>query len=182
MIYFSSPSALDGNLGAAYNQYMRLLPFDEDWMCFTDLDVCFLSPDPHKQIQEIIDLYPDTGMFTCLTNRVGTLSQCLNGVISEDPNIINHATIAYDLSINKRHDTSWMYNVISGHLMIVKKKTWVEVGGAMDGLLGVDNDISRKILSNGHNIVLMEGLYVFHKYRIEKDRYDKTHLQVCVKK
>ncbi len=176
MIYFSSPSALDGNLGAAYNQYMQLLPFDDDWMCFTDLDVCFLSPDPHIHIQELIDLHPDTGMFTCLTNRVGSLGQCYKGAISKDSDVVNHTKIAYDLSVNQRHNTSWVYNVISGHLMVIKKKTWFEVGGAKDGLLGVDNDISRKVLGNGHNIVLMEGLYVFHKYRIEKSIHDKSHL------
>lgn len=176
MVYYFKPYAIDGNYGAACNQYMQLLPSDEDWGCIIDGDTCFLTSDWGHQIQEIIDREPDTGLFTCITNRVGNLKQCYQEIISNDPNILYHIEIAEELSKEQRHTTNWLYNVISGHLMLVKKKTWKEIGGFKDGVLGVDNDFSRKILHNGHNIVLMEGLYLFHKYRIHKGIHDKSHL------
>lgn len=174
MIYYFTPSSTDKNLGMAYNLYAQLLKTD-DWMCLQDRDVMFLQEDYLHIIQETVDKHPEVSLFTCLTNRVGNPRQCYKGEISEDPNILNHYDIAKSLG-SQRTDVVYTENVISGHLMLIQKKTWSKIGGAKNGLLSVDNDISRKVLASGGKIGIMQGLYVFHYYRMKSGRLDKSHL------
>lgn len=179
MIHFSSPYSLSKDLGKAYNDFMKLIP-DDDWACFTDLDTCFLTSDIGTQLQEIIDMYPDAGLFTCVTNRVGQKEQCYNRTISEDPNILNHRQIALQLQKDKRHQVRELKIVISGHLMLIKKSIWKEVGMFPEGqgLLAIDNKFSWKILRARKHILLMEGVYLFHYYRMLEGKGDKSHLLV----
>ncbi len=179
MIHFSSPYSQSKDLGKAYNDFMHLLK-DEDFACFTDLDTCFLTSDIGTQLQEIIDKHPNAGLFTCLTNRVGQRAQCYNGVISEDPNILNHRQIALQLQREKRHQVKPLHHIISGHLMMVQKSVWKEVGGFPEGegLLAIDNKFSYRILKARKHILLMEGVYLFHFYRLDTGIHDKSHLKV----
>lgn len=149
---------------------MSLLPNDDDWMCFTDLDTCFLDPKDPEKIEYFIDKYPDTGIFTCYTNRVGNKYQLLNGIKSEDSDILNHIKIAKSIS----GDCKEIKSIISGMCMIVKKSTWSKVGGFQNGLLGVDNKFSHIVLRYGMKIRLIESVYLFHVYRL--DTNSKSHL------
>lgn len=179
MIHYSSPFSLEKDLGKAYNQAISLIP-DNDWICFTDGDTLFLTSDYGKQLQEIVDLHPNTGLFTCITNRVGQKQQCYNNTISEDPNILNHRRIALQIQREKRHQVKPLNIVISGHLMLIKKSVWKEVGGFPEGtgLLAVDNKFSSRILRAHKQILLMEGVYLFHYYRLLEGSHDKSHLLV----
>lgn len=176
MIHYFTPFAIDKNLGKSYNHYASLVK-DEDWICFKDRDVFFLTHDYGRIIKENIDLHKDISLFTCLTNRVGNKKQCFNGNISDDPDIRNHYEISLTASQEKRHDvilTDW---VISGHVMIIQKKTWNKIGGAKDGLLGVDNYISKQILNHKMKIGILQGLYVFHFYRFNSTVENTAHLK-----
>lgn len=175
-IYYFTPFALDKNLGAAYNHYMSLLPNDEDWACFVDADVMFLTPDFGKQIHDIVSKYPDTGMFTVLTNRVGTPQQCYNSELSPDPDMRNHRRIAIQLQKDHYDEVEDIYRRISGLVMLVQKKTWQRVQFP-DGLLGVDFDFSNELHYQGYNILLMKGVYVLHYYRLLEGRCYKKHLE-----
>lgn len=179
MVYYFKPYSVEKDLGKAYNQYLELLPNDDDWACLIDGDVAFLIPDYGHLIQEVIGLYPDTGLFTCYTNRVGNLEQCYMGRISEDANMLNHRKIALMLSKEQRHKLKELKSIISGHVMIVQKKTWKEVGGFTEdhGILAIDNKFSKKILKAGKTIQLMRGLYALHFYRLDTGRHDKSHLK-----
>lgn len=180
MIYYSSPYSIDKDLGKAYNEEMDRTPSPESWVCFTDGDCQFLTPDYGHQLQEMIDKYPDTGLFTCYTNRVGNLDQCYNNIINEDPNILNHKRIALQLQRDKRLQVKELTGVISGMLMLIKKSTWDLIHGAPQelGLLSVDNHISQRILNAGMKIRLMEGVYIFHFYRLDTGIENKSHLLI----
>lgn len=177
MIFYSSPYSTDKDLGSAYNDTMKGISSD-DWMCFTDGDVMFLTSNYGHQLQELVTMYPDTGMFTCLTNRVGNLEQCYNGIINDDPNVLNHKRIALHLQKERRTDVKEMNGVISGLLMLIKKSVWDSFGGAPNGkgLLSVDNHISQRVLNAGLKIRLMLGVYVFHFYRLDVGIHNKNHL------
>lgn len=178
-IYYGSPYSLEKSIGKAYNDYMKMLPDDTDWMCFVDGDVMFLTRDYGHQLQAYIYKYPNTGMFTCYTNRVGNMRQCYKGEFSENPDILHHTKIAMHLQENHRMDVKPMRKVISGHLMMIQKKVWKRIPFVDNGkILAVDNNISRRLLQAKYKILLMQGVYVFHYYRmLEGGRKYKAHLK-----
>lgn len=192
MIYYFKPFSIESNLGQAYNDYMKLLPNDEDWACFCDLDTMFLTPDVGKQIADIIEKYKDhkVGVFTCYASRTGNVFQCLNGIISDDPDIRNHRRIALQLQKENYDSITDLNDLISGHLMIVQKKVWADVGffadevsekmqlrGIKKNLLAVDNRFSKRCLNNNYKIYLMNGIYILHYYRMLEGKLNKDHLK-----
>lgn len=172
-----SPYRLDKNLGKAYNETMALLP-DDWWAAFHDIDTCFLTPESIAIIHKYIELYPSTGIFTCFTNRLSTLStkQLLNGKISEDMDMRNHIAIA-QVQKSRLYTTYEVKKDISGMLMVISKATWKRFPFKEDKkCLGVDTEYNRRLRASGRKILRMEGLYIFHIYRIENGINNKSHL------
>ena len=65
--------------------------------------------------------------------------------------------------------------------MLIKKSVWKQVGGFPENtkkanILGVDNVFSQKILDAGLEILVMEGVYVWHTYRLG-DTNNTSHLK-----
>ena len=177
-VFFFAPYSMQGNLGKAYNAYMKLAPGDDDWVCFVDRDVMFMTPDYGSQIAEIAAQHPNTGLLTALTNRIGSRSQLHGGKISDDPNIVNHRDIAVELQRRSRHDVQMISAPVSGFLMVVKKRIWKTVRFSEDlKLLHVDWDFSRRLAAKGYSIGLMKGVYVFHYYRLKEGAADTSHLE-----
>lgn len=180
MVYFFVPYSWNHDIGQAYNDYVKLVPSSEDWVCVMDGDLMTLTSDFGHQIKEIITLHEnDVGLFTCLVNRVGTLAQCYQDIISEDGDIRNHRKIAIQLAKEKRHEIKYIPNPISGHLMLFKKSTWESIGGFPERgkILSVDNTFSNRMVRNGFKIAVMEGVYCFHYYRLLEGRFNKSHLK-----
>lgn len=175
-IYYFTPFALDKNLGAAYNHYMQLLPNDDDWACFVDGDTMFLTPDFGEVINEVVSRYPDTGMFTCYTNRVANEQQLYRGKFSENSDIRYHRNIAIVCRQINPYRIEDLTRPISGVMMLIQKKTWKEFPFS-DGLLTVDNDISRRLLEANRKVRLMCGIYLYHYYRFNEGRKNTKHLQ-----
>jgi len=188
MIYYFTPYSTERNLGKAYNNYMRLLPSNEDWACLLDADTMFLCNDFGNQINDIVNKYPDTGMFTCVTNRAGYEDQRYNGVFSYESDICKHKEIAIECKKKYYCDLKEINSHINGHLILIKKSTWLKVGGfsentirdenADSNLLGLDDNISRKILKENLKIMLMKGVYLFHYYRLVEGVHYREHLLV----
>lgn len=178
MVYYFTPYSINKDLGRAYNQYVDIVPNDDDWICLVDADSCFLTPDFGHTIQDIIDKYPDTGLFTTYTNRVGNLEQCYQNYISPDPNVLNHRKIAQDLVVKNKDKVKEINKIISGMIMIFKKSTWKEVGKFPEdkGILAIDNRFSKRILLSGKKIRLIESIYLFHFYRMDTGIKNKKHL------
>jgi len=174
-IYYFTPFALDKNLGAAYNDYMELLPNDNDWACFIDGDTMFLTPDWGELIQDAIDEHPEAGMFTCYTNRVNNQQQLYRGKFNNNSDIIAHRNIAKVCHEIGKNRVKALTRIISGVMMIIQKKTWKEFPFT-DGLLGVDNDISQRLLNAGKPIYLIQSIYLLHYYRMAEGRTYKNHL------
>ena len=178
MIYYFTPYSLEKNIGKAYNQYMSLLPNDEDYGVLMDGDIMFLTFDWGHQIAEVIKKHPDAGIITCQTNRIAKNKVQL---YSEDsPDVLVHRLIAKDLDNKFRGQTRQIRQSISGFLMIIQKKTWEEVGKFPEipnKILDIDTRFSRMILNAKKTIYLMRGMYVFHYYRLAEGRKYKDHLR-----
>lgn len=176
-IHVCTPFDLDKNLGVAYNEEFARCP-DDDWLCVIDYDVMFLSPNSIPIMYQYINLFPDAGMFTCRTNRIHSLQNCqlVEDVPSENDSIRYWIEQAKERE-KRVPETSIITMPISGFLMLVSKKVWIHNKIFVSGkCLGVDNEFSAKILRSGKKILCMEGLLVWHTYRLH-DIHDKSHLK-----
>jgi GT2 family glycosyltransferase len=177
-VHIISPFRQDKNLGKAYNEAMQLVP-DGDWVCLKDMDTCFLTPDAGNILLQYIELYgKDTALFTCFTNRISTLShmQLLGGKVSENSDIRTHIKLA-EQQKKRLYSTTVIPGTISGMLMLLSKEQWKEMPFVEnDQCLGVDTEYSRRLHANGKKILRMDGLYLFHSYRLMNGIYSKKHL------
>lgn len=177
MIRVRTPFARDKNLANAYNSEFEHCP-DGDWLCFIDHDVAFLTPNAIEIMHEYVDKFPDTGLFTCFTNRIHPLSQAqlFLGAPSNDFDVKNWAYRARIQSMSETKVTE-IRACISGFLMLISKETWKEIKFRGVGCLGVDSNFSHDILQAGKKIYRMDRIVVWHSYRLE-NIMDKTHLKV----
>jgi len=177
-IFYFVPYSLEKNIGKAYNQYMALLPNDNDWGVLMDGDTMFLTFDWGHAIAEVIKKIPDAGIITCYTNRIAKNKVQLYGEDSTD--IIIHRAIAKKLDKENRGSYRKIHQRISGFFMAIQKKTWKEVGKFPEipkKILDIDGLFSRKILTAKKDIYLMQGVYKLHYYRMAEGPKYKDHLR-----
>jgi GT2 family glycosyltransferase len=175
MIQIFKPYSIDKKLGKAYNESMSLLP-DDGWGCLMDMDAMFLTPDAGHILHEYAKLLPDAGLLTCYTNRIHPKAdqQLLHGV-SENFSVDFHQQISYNQKRELFKYTE-LKREVSGFLMLVPKKVWNEIKfDEFQDCLGVDNEFSWALFNRGKKIYRMDGLYVWHSYRIG-DITNKKHL------
>lgn len=178
MIYFNIPWSDEKNIGKAYNSFMELLPRDNDYACFIDGDAVFTTPFFGKQINEIAEAYPECGLFTAMTNRVGSAYQLTGNWQSND---MKEHRATGERAQKLHHDVCIDITdrqPFSGVLILIKKSTWLKLGKFKeDGMLGVDTDIHLKAKAAGEKVYLMRGVYLYHWYR-GGNRGDTSHLKV----
>jgi GT2 family glycosyltransferase len=176
MIYEFSPYSLEGDYGKACNQYCAIVPNDEDWIAIKDGDVMHLTPKWGHVMQNAIDTFPNTGIFTCYTNRVKPKKHIARLESYNDPSMATHRNIAIELVLNPIPFSEFK-RVISGHFMLFKKSTWNKVGGFKEGkILGVDNNFSWRVLMHGMKIRNINTMYVMHYYRFNEGIESTDHL------
>lgn len=168
------------NLGRAYNKAFENVG-EDDWVCLMDWDAMFLCPTAIKELYGYVEKYPDTGLFTCWTNRIhkGATQQLHGEIYYDQRDILAHIHTAEYLRDKYRGEVTQLRKHISGFLMMISKETWNKIKFSEDKkCLGVDNDYSDRILDAGKVILRMDGLYVFHLYRMGMPggTKDKTHL------
>jgi GT2 family glycosyltransferase len=176
-VHIIKPYSVEKNLGKAYNEAMSRIP-EGDWGCIMDYDTMFLTHDCGVILHEYAKLLPDAGMLTCYANRIHPRSEAqLLGGVSENFDVRHHAEVA-----KKQRNFLYQYTElkkeVSGFLMMVSKATWNDI--KFDELdrtcLSIDNRYCWKLLEQGKKIYRMDGLYVFHCYRMN-DITDKQHLK-----
>jgi hypothetical protein len=181
MIYYFAPFDSAKNIGRSHNQHCEIVPNAEDWICVTDSDVLFLLPDTKKQIEDVIRKHESAyQVFGCLTNRIASAHQRYSGIINpfKEVDIMVHKEIAgllkrtlYDVV----HETTIN---IAGFLMIFQKKTW-EKYRFSDNSIRFDSEFTDKVKADGGKLAIMQGVYVFHDYRLgyENPIYHTDHLK-----
>ena len=173
MLHIVEPYDNERNLGAAYNKTMSYFGQD-DWVCLKDHDTLFLLPDTIRDIGRYCEYNPDAGVLTCFTNRIANNEQLLGYRNDENDMIRHHIDIARRRQ-QGLYTTSILTKPISGFLMVIRKSTWDRVKFD-DGCLGVDNKYHLKIVAAGMDVLRMNGIYVWHTYRLINGVRDKKHL------
>lgn len=157
------------NLGWVYNNFMNLVN-DDDWVLFLDHDAYFTTKNWYGQIEDIIEVNPEYGVFSCVSNRVGNPVQRVNGVDTNNHDIRYHRSIGQQIQDNNNTKViNFPNQILSGILILISKKTWIEIGGFKEGFLGVDNTLHRDCINNNINVGLMSGFYIYHWYRADGD-------------
>lgn len=179
MIRYVIPWDSDKNIGKCYNRECALLEDDNDFVCFVDGDTRFTTPNYGKQIEDIVAKYPECGLFTAMTNRIGCLWQRIgewdndsDKYHTEFGNLVmrNFYDQVQDVSDVPRGE------VMGGVMILIRKSTWKKLGGFKEtGMLGIDNDIHWKAMDKKEKVYLMKGVYLYHWYR-GGDMNNKQHL------
>lgn len=179
MIRHIIPWDSNKNIGQCYNRECEALPSDDDYACFVDGDARFTTPMWGKQLEDIVAKYPECGLFTAMTNRIGCLWQRTGDWKSDSDAYHNELgeilcrnfyDQIQDVSVVPRGE------VMGGVLILIRKSTWKKLGGFKStGMLGVDNDIHWKAMDNNEKVYLMKGVYLYHWYR-GGDANNKGHL------
>jgi len=181
MIFDIIPYSTEKNLGKAYNDFMALLP-EGSHACFRDGDTCWLTPDYGVHLAEYVRLYPDA-VLTCWTNRINEKAEQQYPNCREITNFKDHLHIAETQKVMNYKVTS-LHGFVSGFCMVVPKAVWnktkfTETQAYSDrgpyNLLGVDNDFTNRVRAAGVPVLRMEGLYLWHTYRLLDN--SKKHLQ-----
>lgn len=176
MIHVRIPYSIDKRLGVAYNKEMASIP-DDDWMCFIDHDVLFLLPETIRHLHEYVAQNEKAGILTCYGSRMhkGSKEQFLK---QSDSDIKTQIQIA-ETQTKLLYKTTEIkdYLKLSGFLMLISKKMWNQVKfNENRGCLWVDTDFACAVYDAGKKIVRMDGIYVWHTYRLNKNVEDKLHL------
>lgn len=172
------------NLGRAYNEAMERAPQDSH-VILRDGDSCWLTSDYGVHIAEYIRQHPDA-VLTCWTNRINEKAeqQYPHMALRESSDMRLHLQQAEEQKRLLYH-VSVVSGFVSGFCMIVPKKVWElhkfsEVQPYPDrgphALLGIDNDFTNRIRATGIQVLRMDGLYIWHTYRLLTGDKDKSHL------
>jgi len=177
MIHYTTPYRTDKDLGRAYNEAMTAgLLIGCTHVCLMDGDVMFLTPNWGTIIEEYVALYPDA-ILTCRTNRIHHLSkQLLMGLLDATvTEMIDEAIIAH----TSRTVTEILPGEgMSGFLMVVPIEVWQRIPFKEGiGCLGVDSQFRIDLHNAGVKTLIMDGLIVWHTYRLATGVNDKTHLK-----
>ena len=174
-IRYVSPYAIDGNLGAAYNQAGKGLDYD-DWVCIIDQDICFLDSRLKLWIAMCLNDNPEFDVFTCVTNRLADKQQLPYATMYEQTNIVIHKKAT--LQAQKTFGTKVVEatHATAGLFMLMKRRT-LEAVGFKNGLIYLDTDFYQRATAMGFKFGIMKGVYVFHYYRLAEGKSSIGHLQ-----
>lgn len=170
-VWFFTPYSFEGKLFEAYDQYMSLLQNQNDWVVFMDGDALFFHSNFGHLIQEYIEKYPNTGMFTCYTNRIGTRTQIYDRELFDVDSVKYNFLKADFLLKDKPLESTVLNTPISGFLMVIKRATWKKINKELkqslksNQLLHVDYAISNILIEKKYTIRRMDSILVFHYYR-----------------
>lgn len=181
MIHIVTPFRNDLNLGRAYNDAFARID-DDDWLCIMDVDAMFLTSTQPRLLQQYVDKYPNTGVFTCYTNRISPLAkeQLYGGRIDNDASMLFHIHLAERIEAEPISASLLHRGECSGFLMMISKRTWMETPAPeyldKGGAIGVDTFWTRAIVASGKPIMRMNNLYIWHTYRLRQGIHNKQHL------
>lgn len=172
MILSVQPWAPDGDLGKAYNDVLEYFNFD-DILVLLDWDAMFTTQHWYKQIEKAFEEYPDAGIVTGVTNRIGNRLQLPDEEPPASHDMREHRKFGqliyekYDGKISDLTHPEIRQDYLGGVLMAIQVGRWAYLNGFPEkmGKFGVDNEMHRRIQEFNLRVISLRGLYVYHWYR-----------------
>jgi len=185
MILDIIPYSTDKNLGKAYNDAFRNTSDEVTHICFRDGDTCWLTPDYGVHLAEYVRLHPNA-VLTCWTNRINERAEQQVDIAGiRDESDFKLHLIYSKAYLNRLYKVTALHGFVSGFCMVVPRSVWdkhkfaeqqVYSDRGPTNMLGVDNDFTNRIRAAGIPVLRMDGLYIWHTYRLLQGDHDKTHL------
>lgn len=177
-IWYSNPWSNTKNIGGAINEFCSLIKNPNDWIVIQDGDICYLTSDWGKRIEDAIRKEGHKfGLLGCYTNRIRERKNCHNGEFSDNMDIKFHHSIAESY---KNEGIEEIKHGIAGYFMAFQKKTFDLVGGFKENTITFDTHFNISVRKQGLKLGLIRNLYVWHSYRLwAKDPWSdegKRHL------
>jgi len=165
------PYGINENLANAYNQC--ILAADTEWVLLLDHDVFIsLNPKWYEMCLKAIENVDDSvGMITCL--EYGR-----NGFDIEGPNSdCLEVHIEYAREVYKKYGNTLVEaddSKMAGFFMLVrkslnKKYPFLSMG---KGVNKIDHNFCKRIMEDDYKIMIMKGLYVYHRRGVRKLKWD----------
>lgn len=177
-IFYISPYRTDKNFGLAINQAINDLRYQpDDWIVHVDHDCMFLLPDSKAQVERILQSTP-YDVLGCITNRIRSKEQLVDGYFNPDDHIRNHIEIAEQVRLSAGDLVVDAKGVMAAFMLCFRVSAWEKAGGFVEGPVNFDTVFCGAVRAAGLRIGLMRGVYVFHAYRIMSNipLQDVTHL------
>ena len=98
---------------------------------------------------------------------------------------MNHHLNIASIICEQLYKVTALRGFVSGFCMVIPRSVWVNHKFAEQqvysdrgptNMLGVDNDFTNRIRAAGIPVLRMDGLYIWHTYRLLQGDNDKTHL------
>lgn len=168
----NSPPNIGGAINAAIEQ---LNPAPEDWIVNMDYDLLWLLPDSKKQLSEIL-LSTDFQILAPVMNRLGNDYQLVERAFYNTDMMwhINTAESRSDLLWGTV--TPFTGGPLAAACLCFQYRAWVALGGFDENSLAFDTQFCIRAERSGMKMGIMEGIYVWHSYRISKNINDINHL------
>lgn len=179
-IYYLTPADPNKKIGKVYNAHCEMVPNNNDWICIRDGDTMFLTSNWSKIIMDAVKRYPDTALFGCYTNRIGLDYQLTREEgFSENFDVKHHAGIAKARYEKYGSECIDVDRPVAGMFMLFRRIVWTRTPFKDELVVNnkfFDWDFGERILKMGGKIRLIQGLYLFHGYRLLTHKKDKSHL------
>lgn len=180
MIYKFQPFSSSKELGKEYNAHCALVPNPEDWILILDYDCMVLNPGAYKLMELAIERYPETEVFTAVTNRVGYRTQCYKHKLNKETDLRPHLELAEQLSWQYATGEAVPVVTAAGFFLLFQKKYWIENPFQQD-IINVNGRIFDVIFCRSAqqraSIRMIKGVYCWHTYRVRnKGTHNNSHL------
>lgn len=172
-IKYFVPFSTSKNLGAEYNRYCS--ECTDEWIAFKDGDAMFLDNDWGNRVEQVIKDNPDGDIFGCVTNRLRYPDQLFENRCSEETDIMEHKRISDLLWETCGTTCIDAQRPIAGVFLLFRREIWRHIK-FHDGIISIDFLFCQEAMDAGYKIKIMTGIYLFHFYRLDKDKNDISHL------
>lgn len=166
------PYGANENLAQAYNDCLESC--QSEYALLLDHDLFMANPKWHSMCLDAIDelwgRYAPA-IISCVTNRIGPVSQKVNIDFGDNDSVENHISIARTIQNDRGLGLKEVKPPLSGFFFLVNKYIWGKLGGFRDvgrGVLGTDWDYSERAYSAGKKLYIINGLYVYHRMGMRK--------------
>lgn len=179
-IWYFTPYSLEKDLAKEINQYVSMVRNNEDYIVIMDGDIMFTAGNWGERVNKMIDANPEFDLLTCLATRISIPVQKLNGKMSTDTNLVNlHNVCEANFNRTETYKAMEVKVPIGGYFLCFKKKLAKEIPfiSSSSGMLGVDGQWSKALISSGKKVGVCKKISIIHWYRLNKADYkDTTHL------
>jgi len=177
-IFRIQPFCTDPNqFGRVLNDHCAASPYE--WIQLLDQDAMILCKDSNRVIENAIINYPDTDIFGAYTNRSGYLWQIEERWETTAPDLFRSGDI-WDQIVYAKHLCSKQLcadiPMVAGFYMLFKKSYW-EKNKFQEKVIDGKKTFDKMFCKGAKTMRIINGLYVFHIYRMGKEVSDDSHLR-----